>query len=164
MNSIKVRQLFDYNTWTYTYLLWCEETRKCLLIDPVLEQVDRDLNYIKKLDLNLLYILETNVHADHITGAYSIKNQTDAKICYGSKTGVEGSDLYLEDNQEIVDAKDNNAPEICSDGTDDIIYGRHECAEGLLNQIKGGEEEEEHKARVKNMPEEILVKTSEIDD
>jgi len=65
----------------------------------------------------------------------------------------------VEDNQDVVDAKDNKEAEICSDGTDDIIYGRHECAEGLLNQIKKWEEEEEHKARIKNMPEEILVKS-----
>ena len=68
----------------------------------------------------------------------------------------------VKDNQDVADAKDNKEAEICSDGTDDIIYGRHECSEGLLNQIKKWEEEEEHKARVKDlddMPEEILVKT-----
>ena len=70
----------------------------------------------------------------------------------------------VKDNQDVVDAKDNKEAEICSDGTDDIIYGRHECAEGLLNQIKKWEDEEEHKARVKDlddMPEEILVKSWE---
>ena len=66
----------------------------------------------------------------------------------------------VKDNQDVADAKDNKEAEICSDGTDDIIYGRHECAEGLLNQIKKWEEEEEHKVRVKDlddMPEEILL-------
>ena len=70
----------------------------------------------------------------------------------------------VKDNQDVADAKDNKEAEICSDGTDDIIYGRHECAEGLLNKIKKWEEEEEHKARVKDlddMPEEILVKSWE---
>ena len=70
----------------------------------------------------------------------------------------------VKDNQDVADAKDNKEAEICSDGTDDIIYGRHEWAEGLLNQIKKWEEEEEHKARVKDlddMPEEILVKSWE---
>ena len=42
----------------------------------------------------------------------------------------------VKDDQDVADARDNNESEICSDGTDDIIYGRHECAEGLLNQIK----------------------------
>ena len=72
----------------------------------------------------------------------------------------------VKDNQDVVDAKDNKEAEICSDGTDDIIYGRHESAEGLLNQIKKWEEEEKHKARVKaldDMPEEILVKTWEME-
>ena len=70
----------------------------------------------------------------------------------------------VKDNQDVADAKDNKEAEICSDCTDDIIYGRHECAEGLLNQIKKWEDEEEHKARVKDlddMPEEILVKSWE---
>ena len=70
----------------------------------------------------------------------------------------------VKDNQDVVDAKDNKEAEICSDGTDDIIYGRLECAEGLLNLIKKWEEEEEHKARVKNMPEEILVKSWTMDE
>ena len=101
MNLIKVRQLFDYNTWTYTYLLWCEETRKCLLIDPVIEQVDRDLDLIKKLDLSLEYILETHVHADHITGASTIRKRLNVKVVYGSKAGVEGADVLLDD-QDIL--------------------------------------------------------------
>ena len=99
MNSIKVRQLFDYDTWTYTYLLWCEETRKCLLIDPVLEQVDRDLELIQKLQLALDYVVETHVHADHITGSDVIRSKTGAKVVYGSKTGVKGADIYLDDDQ-----------------------------------------------------------------
>ena len=73
----------------------------------------------------------------------------------------------VKDNQDLADAKDNKEAEICSDGTDDIIYGRNEFAEGLLNQIKKWEEEEEHKTRVKDlddMPEEILVKTWEMDE
>ena len=101
MNNVKVRQLFDYDTWTYTYLVWSKKTKEAVIIDSVIEQVSRDLELVDKLNLKLKYILETHVHADHITGAYSIKTQTDAKICYGSKTGVEGSDLYLKDNQEI---------------------------------------------------------------
>jgi len=107
MNSIKVRQLFDYDTWTYTYLLWCEETRKCLLIDPVLEQIDRDLKLIEKLQLTLDYVVETHVHADHITGSDAIRSKTNAKVVYGSKTGVEGADIYLDDNQ-LLDLGNHN--------------------------------------------------------
>ena len=99
MNSIKIRQLFDYETWTYTYLLWCKETKQCLLIDSVIEQIDRDLKLIRKIGLNLKYVLETHVHADHITGADAIRKKMNIKIIYGSKTGVKGADIYLDDNQ-----------------------------------------------------------------
>ena len=101
MDKIQLRQLFDYESWTYTYVLWDSATKESIIIDPVLEQADRDLNILKKLDLNLIYILETHVHADHITAASLIKEKTNAKICYGSKTGVEGADLLLDDGQKI---------------------------------------------------------------
>jgi len=101
MNSVKVRQLFDYDTLTYTYLLWCNNTKKCILIDSVLEQVDRDLELIDKLELKLEYVLETHVHADHITGADLIRSKAEVKIVYGSKTGVKGADIFLNDNDDL---------------------------------------------------------------
>ena len=115
MNIVKVRQLFDYDTWTYTYLLWCEETKKCLLIDPVLEQVDRDLKLIEKLQLTLDYVVETHVHADHITGSDVIRSKIGAKVVYGSKTGVKGADIYLDDNQ-LLDIGNHNIKAIHTPG------------------------------------------------
>ncbi len=97
---INIRQLIDIETCTYTYIIWGSNL-EAIIIDPVLEQVKRDLDYMKKLDLNLQYILETHVHADHITGASKLREKTGAKICYGSKTGVKGSDILLEDNDCI---------------------------------------------------------------
>jgi len=94
-----LRQLIDRETCTYTYILWDSNTLDALIIDPVLEQVSRDLEYINKLNLKLKYILETHVHADHITGASKIKDITKSKICYGSKTGVDGADILLGDNE-----------------------------------------------------------------
>ena len=102
MNKINIRQLFDYDSWTYTYLLWCIQSKECILIDCVLGQVERDLDIIDKLDLKLKYLFETHVHADHITGANLIKNKRNVEICYGSKTGVDGADLYLADNEKIL--------------------------------------------------------------
>ena len=101
MDKINIRQLFDYETWTFTYLLWDDMSKEAVLIDPVFEQVERDLELIKKLKLNLSYLIETHVHADHITGASSLKKITGAKICYGSKTGVRGADLLLKDGDVL---------------------------------------------------------------
>tara|TARA_B110000438_G_C15732952_1_gene615008 strand:- start:487 stop:1191 length:705 start_codon:yes stop_codon:yes gene_type:complete len=102
MDKIQLRQLFDYETCTYTYILWDLNTKDAIIIDPVLEQVNRDFAYIEKLNLNLKYIIETHVHADHITGGFKLKQKTSAQICYGSKTGVEGADILLDDGDKIL--------------------------------------------------------------
>ncbi len=77
---MKIRQLFDYDTWTYTYLIWDEATKEAAIIDTVLEQVERDFQHITQLGLTLKYLLETHVHADHITGAGPLREKTGAKI------------------------------------------------------------------------------------
>ena len=99
--NMNVKQLIDLSTCTFTYILYSAKSKDALIIDPVLEQVERDLDLIKKLNLNLIYILETHVHADHITGASKIKEKTNAQICYGSKTGVEGADIFLDDGDKL---------------------------------------------------------------
>ena len=101
MDKLNIRQLFDIDTCTYTYVLWDDLTSEGLIIDPVLEQLDRDVNYLNKLQINLKYILETHVHADHITSASKLRNKTSAKICYGSESGVKGADILFADNDQI---------------------------------------------------------------
>ena len=93
MSQINIKQLFDYNTWTYTYVLW-NSNKEAIIIDPVLEQTKRDLDVLDKLGVQLKYIFETHVHADHITGASVLKDKTSAKICYGSESGVKGADIF----------------------------------------------------------------------
>ena len=100
MSQINIKQLFDYDTWTYTYLIWNSD-KEAIIIDPVLEQTKRDLDVLDKLGLDLKYIFETHVHADHITGATTLKNKTLAKICYGSETGVKGADILFEDGEKF---------------------------------------------------------------
>ena len=94
-------QLFERESSSYTYLLADTVTREAILIDPVLETVDRDLSLINELDLNLLYILETHIHADHITGSSEIKKRTNAKSAVSKKSGVCCADVELVDGQEI---------------------------------------------------------------
>ena len=74
------RQLIEADSSTYTYLIACSDTRKAILIDPVLETVERDLQLIEDLDLDLIATLETHVHADHLTGARLIRQRTGSKI------------------------------------------------------------------------------------
>ena len=70
------RQLFDQETGTYTYLIADRQTKEAALIDPVLEQVDRDLKLLQELGLTLKFCLETHIHADHITGTGKLREMT----------------------------------------------------------------------------------------
>lgn len=77
------RQLFDRESSTYTYLLADEVTHEAVLIDAVLEQVDRDVELLRELELDLRYVLDTHVHADHVTGAGRLRERTGAKTVGG---------------------------------------------------------------------------------
>ena len=73
------RQLFDSESSTYTYLIADESTGEAALIDPVREQLERDLRLLRELGLTLCYALDTHVHADHITAAGDLRERTAAK-------------------------------------------------------------------------------------
>lgn len=75
--DVLFRQLFDEKSWTYSYLLADLNTKEALLIDPVLEQAERDAKLIKELDLRLVYAVNTHVHADHITGSGKLKEMLE---------------------------------------------------------------------------------------
>jgi len=72
------KQLFDSSTWTYTYLLADPDTREAIIIDPVVENVDRDVQLLNELGLGLVHVLDTHVHADHITGSGELRRKTGA--------------------------------------------------------------------------------------
>ena len=72
------RQLFDHDTWTYTYLLADPESREAALIDPVRERVERDVALLEELGLELRYALDTHLHADHVTGAGLLRERLGA--------------------------------------------------------------------------------------
>lgn len=80
-----IRQLFDADTGTYTYLVADPDTGKAALIDPVLEQIERDLTLVRELGLDLAYVLETHVHADHVTAAGAIRERLSAKTVAGAR-------------------------------------------------------------------------------
>ena len=96
------RQLFEHESNTYTYLLADEKTKECLLIDPVLETVERDKHIISELGFNLKYILETHVHADHITSSFKLKKDfPTAKSVVHKDGGTECSDIFTNDNDVL---------------------------------------------------------------
>jgi sulfur dioxygenase len=74
------RQLFEPLSSTYTYLLGCEETGEAVLIDPVVNSIDRDLEALAGLGLKLAWTLETHIHADHITAALHLKERVGSRI------------------------------------------------------------------------------------
>ncbi|HKX37498.1 MAG TPA: MBL fold metallo-hydrolase, partial [Burkholderiales bacterium] len=99
------RQLFDPQSSTYTYLLADEGTREAVLIDPVFEQARRDAALIEELGLRLKYTLETHVHADHVTGAWLLKERLKSRIAVPAESGAEGADQYVKDGERVAFGK-----------------------------------------------------------
>ena len=95
------RQLFDPQSSTYTYLLADETSRQGLLIDPVFEQARREAALLQELGLELVWTLETHVHADHVTGAWLLKERLGSEIGVCALGGVEGADRLIKDGEEI---------------------------------------------------------------
>lgn len=95
------RQLFDLASSTYTYLLADELTREAVIIDPVLDQLDRDTQLIQELGLRLVYALDTHVHADHVTASGSLSNRLGSKVVLGERSGVGYADLLVKDGDRV---------------------------------------------------------------
>ena len=94
------RQLFDAESSTYTYLLADVQSREAALIDPVLEQTERDLEIVSQLGLTLVRVLDTHVHADHVTGAARLRDATGARTVAG-RGGAECADIHVDDGDVI---------------------------------------------------------------
>lgn len=95
------RQIFDPQSSTYTYLLADLPSREAVLIDPVFEQVMRDAALVEELNLKLLWTLETHVHADHVTGAWLLKQRLGSRIALSAAGGAEGADRLLASGDEV---------------------------------------------------------------
>jgi sulfur dioxygenase len=95
------RQLFDPQSSTYTYLLADAGSREALLIDPVFEQARRDAALIDELGLKLKWTLETHVHADHVTGAWLLREKLGSRIALSKASGADGADKYLENGERV---------------------------------------------------------------
>ena len=94
------RQLYDHESSTYTYLIGDEASGQAALIDPVAEQVERDLALVRELGLTLALVLDTHVHADHVTAAGALRARTGARTC-ASQRGAPCVDTPLDDRAHL---------------------------------------------------------------
>ena len=94
-------QLFDKATSTYTYLIASAPQREALIIDPVLENVEIYINLLKELNLKLLKVVDTHIHADHITGAYQLNKKTNCTTIMGENSPADSVHLKVKDGEKI---------------------------------------------------------------
>ena len=94
-------QLFDKNSSTYTYLIASAKGREALIIDPVLENIEQYIKLLNELDLKLVKVIDTHIHADHITAASKLKNKTNCTTIMGEHTPSDTVEVKVKDNEII---------------------------------------------------------------
>ena len=95
------KQLFDKKSSTYTYLISSGEGREALIIDPVIDNVADYLDLLKNLNLKLVKVIDTHIHADHVTGASKLKNVTKCSTIMGEHTPAETVEIKVKDDEYI---------------------------------------------------------------
>ena len=99
------KQLFDTKSSTYTYLISSGKGREALIIDPVLENVNNYIKLLKELELKLVKVIDTHIHADHVTGASKLKNITKCSTIMGENTPADSVEIKVKDD-EYIDLED----------------------------------------------------------
>jgi glyoxylase-like metal-dependent hydrolase (beta-lactamase superfamily II) len=95
------RQLFDKNSSTYSYLITSKKGGEALIIDPVLDNIHEYINLLNEFDLKLVKVIDTHIHADHITGASALRDQTKCKIIMGEQTPADTVEIKVKDEEII---------------------------------------------------------------
>ena len=95
------RQLFDKNSSTYTYLIASKKGREALIIDPVLKNIDIYIEALNKLNLNLVKVIDTHIHADHVTAAGKLRDKTQCVIIMGEHTPADAVEIKVKDEEII---------------------------------------------------------------
>ena len=95
------RQIFDSTSSTYTYLISSGKGREALIIDPVLEKVDQYLKLLNQLELKLVKVIDTHIHADHISGIAELRDKTNCVTVMGDKTTADVVAMKVSDDEII---------------------------------------------------------------
>ena len=99
--SMIFKQLFDKKSSTYTYIVSSGKGREALIIDPVIENTDEYINVLKNLELKLVKVIDTHIHADHISGLNEISKRTKCSKIMGEHSSSEVIDIRVKDNEKI---------------------------------------------------------------
>ncbi len=94
-------QLFDIKSSTYTYIISSGKGREALIIDPVIESTDKYIKVLKNLDLKLVKVIDTHIHADHISGLNELSKRTKCSKIMGEQSSSEVLDIRVKDNEKI---------------------------------------------------------------
>ena len=94
-------QLFDTKSSTYTYIISSGKGREALIIDPVIEHTDKYIEVLKNLELKLVKVIDTHIHADHVTGLNELSKRTNCTRIMGEKSKSEVIDLRIKDSEKI---------------------------------------------------------------
>ena len=95
------KQVFDHKSSTYTYLIASSTGREALIIDPVLENVENYIKLLTELDLRLVKVIDTHIHADHVTGASKLKDITKCVTIMGNYTPSDAVEMKVKDDEVI---------------------------------------------------------------
>ena len=95
------KQIFDTKSSTYTYIIASAKGREAVIIDPVLENVNEYIQLLKELDLKLVKVIDTHIHADHVTGATKLKQATNCITLMGEHTPADMVEIKVKDNELI---------------------------------------------------------------
>ena len=125
-----MKQLFDAASCSFTYLILCKKTKKALIIDAVDKQVGLYNNLIREYDLQLIFALDTHIHADHISGMHLLKQAHGCQLVMGAESPAKGLDRFLHDKEFLTIGEialqtlhtPGHTPESCSFILDNNIF------------------------------------------
>ena len=164
------KQVFDEKSSTYTYIIASAKGREALIIDPVIENVKNYIQLLKNLDLKLVKVIDTHIHADHVTGASQLKKDTSCVTIMGENTPADTVDIKVKDDEVIkidgLEIKAIYTPGHTSDSYSFLMYKYLFSGDALLingtgrTDFQNGSSEDAYNSifnRLLKLPEDTLL-------